>query len=167
MTLCNAARSLTPALRRLAYRQARIVSPRQFSASAHGPSKSSDMPWIVRPRDPFSLLYCLTSWCFFILIDRVRPRLHPDGQSSDIVYVSHPECICKLSFRSDICSRLLRAPSHIMCTVLLAMASLVLPRRTLRQCLHSHLQSRPRYVILYHLALLGLSQCLIKFRMRR
>ena len=48
MTLSGAARSLTPALRRLAYRQARTVLPRQFSASAHSPPKSGDMPWIVR-----------------------------------------------------------------------------------------------------------------------
>ncbi|KAF8478099.1 hypothetical protein DFH94DRAFT_80792 [Russula ochroleuca] len=47
MSLWNATRSLTPALRRLAYRQARTVSPRHFSTSAHGPSKSSDTPWMI------------------------------------------------------------------------------------------------------------------------
>ncbi|KAF8501033.1 hypothetical protein F5888DRAFT_1801558 [Russula emetica] len=47
MTLRNATRSLTPALRRLAYRQARTVSPRQFSASAHSAPKSSDTTWMI------------------------------------------------------------------------------------------------------------------------
>lgn len=47
MTLRNATRSFTPALRRLAYRQARTVSPRQFSADAHNASKSSDTTWII------------------------------------------------------------------------------------------------------------------------
>ncbi|KAI0283935.1 hypothetical protein BGY98DRAFT_949637 [Russula aff. rugulosa BPL654] len=47
MTLRNATRSLTPSLRRLAYRQARTVSPRQFSANAHSAPKSSDTAWMI------------------------------------------------------------------------------------------------------------------------
>jgi hypothetical protein len=145
MTLCNAARSLTPALRRLAYRQARTVSHRQFSASAHSPPKSSDMPWIVRLRHPFSLLSCPQ---LVVRAHRSGPRSSSSRQSVfQHVYVSRPQCICKLSSRSDIYSRLLRAPNHIMSTTLLVMASLVLPRRTPRQRLHSHQQSRPRYAI--------------------
>ena len=61
MTLRNATRSLTPALHRLAYRQARTVSPRQFSASAHSAPKSSDTPWMVRPTHPFSFFFFLSS----------------------------------------------------------------------------------------------------------
>lgn len=138
MTLSGAARSLTPALRRLTYRQARTILPRQFSASAHSPPKSSDTPWIVRLRHVFSLLSCPQLF-WRVLIDRVCACLHPDGRSSNVVYVSHTQCIYKLSFRSDICSRLLRAPNHITRTVLLIMESPVLPRRTFR------LQSLTRY----------------------
>ncbi|KAI0004558.1 hypothetical protein BJV74DRAFT_808124 [Russula compacta] len=47
MALRMGARSLAPALRRVAYRQARTVAPRQFSSSAHSASKSSDTPWII------------------------------------------------------------------------------------------------------------------------
>ena len=64
MTLHNATRSLTPALRRLAYRQARTVSPRQFSASAHSAPKSSDTTWMVRLSHP----------CSFFILSSTRAR---------------------------------------------------------------------------------------------
>jgi len=83
MTLRNATRSLTPALRRLAYWQARTVSPRKFSASAHSAPKSSDTAWMVRLRHPFSFIICPQ----LVLVDRVRARLYPDGQSSNIAYM--------------------------------------------------------------------------------
>jgi hypothetical protein len=135
MTLRNATRSLAPALRRLAYRQARVVSPRQFSASAHSAPKGSDTTWIVRLRHPFSFVFGPQ----LVLVDRVRARLYPDGQSSN---VSLSECIYKLRPRLDICCRLPRGLNQIMRTALLVMDSPVLLRRTPRQ---RHLQSRSRY----------------------
>jgi hypothetical protein len=136
MTLRNATRSLTPALHRLAYRQARTVSPRQFSASANSAPKSSDTPWIVRPGHPFSFLFCPQ----LVLVDRVRAHLYPDGQSSNIAYVSFSQCIYS---RLHICCRLLRVLNHIMRTAPLAMVSLMLLRKTPRQ-------SRLRYATLAH-----------------
>ncbi len=148
MTLRNAAHSLTPALCRLAYRQARTVSPRQFSTSAHNAPKSSDTPWIVRLRHSLSLLSCPQ----LVFIDRVLAHLHPDGQSFDIAYVLRPQRIYKLRSRLDICCRHLHALNHIMRTVLLVMESPTLLWRTPRQCLQLHLQSRPRYATSTHLA---------------
>lgn len=141
MTLRNATRSLTPALRRLAYRQARTVSPRQFSASAHSAPKSSDTTWMVRLRHPFSFLFCPQ----LVLVDRVRAHLYPDGQSSEIAYMSLSQCIYKLRSRLDICCRLLRVLNHIMRTALLVMDSPVLLRKIPRRRLQRHLQSRSRY----------------------
>ncbi|KAI0269793.1 hypothetical protein BC834DRAFT_863391 [Gloeopeniophorella convolvens] len=42
-----AIRSLSPALRRAAPRQARSLAPRHMSSSAHGAPKSSDTAWLV------------------------------------------------------------------------------------------------------------------------
>jgi hypothetical protein len=138
MTLRNATRSLTPALRRLAYRQARTVSPRQFSASAHSAPKSSDTVWIVRLRHPFSFIF----YPQLVLVDRVRSRLYPDGQFYDIACVSLSQSIYKLRSRLDICCRLLRVLNHIMRTALLVMESPVFLQKTPQQ---RHLQSRSRY----------------------
>ncbi len=52
MSLRVGARALTPALRRVAYRQARTIAPKQFSSNPHSAPKSSDTPWIVRRRHP-------------------------------------------------------------------------------------------------------------------
>src|SRR5258707_461282 len=63
-----------------------------------------------------------------------------------------PQRIYKLRSRLDICYRHLHAQNHIMRTVLLVMESPTLLRRTPRQCLQLHLQSRPRYATSTHLA---------------
>jgi len=147
MTLRNAARSLAPALRRLAYRQTRTVSPRQFSASAHNAPKSSDTPWMVRVKHPFS----------FIMLSSARA--HRSGlrlssfRRSDfrhrlpVMLTMHN----KPRSRSDICWHLLRTLIHIIRTALLVMDSPVLLQRTHQQRLHLHLQSRPRYTTSAHL----------------
>ena len=79
MTLRIGARALTPALRRVAYRQARTIAPKQFSSSAHSAPKSgSDKPWIVRRWRPFPFVN-LTSTRSAVLVDRLCARLHSDG----------------------------------------------------------------------------------------
>jgi hypothetical protein len=93
---------------------------------------------MVRLRHPFSVLFCPQ----LVLVDRVRAHLYPDGQSSEIAYVSLSQCIYKLHSRLDICCRLLRVLNHIMRTALLVMNSPVLLRKTPRR---RHLQSRSRY----------------------
>lgn len=128
MALRMGARSLMPALRRVAYRQARTVAPRQFSSSAHSASKSSDTPWMVSLWHPFLFVHFdLNSW--HVLIDWVCTRLRPNGQTSDMCYVSLGQRIYNI-LRSYICFHLLRAPSHTRRTVLLVMASPMLPQRT-------------------------------------
>lgn len=80
MALRNATRSLTPALRRLAYRQARTVSPRQFSAGAHSAPKSSDTVWMVRLRHTYS---------FFILSSTRARRSGPRSYLSRRSVLQH------------------------------------------------------------------------------
>jgi hypothetical protein len=91
----------------------------------------------------FLFLFCPQ----LVLVDRVRARLYPDGQSSNIAYASLSQCIYKLRSRLDICCRLLRVLNHIMRTAPLVTDSPMLLRKTPRQ---RHLQNRSRYATSAH-----------------
>ena len=85
-----------------------------------------------------------------VLVGRVRAHLYPDGQSSNIAYMSLSQRIYKLYSRLDICCRPLRVLNHIMRTALRAMGSPVLLRKIPRQRPQPHLQSRSRYATSAH-----------------
>jgi hypothetical protein len=93
MTLRMGALALTPALRRVAYRQARTILPKHFSSSAHSaPNSSGDKPWIVRRLVSLPFVN-LTSTRSAVLVDRLCAHLHSDGQVFDIcnAHVSHSQ----------------------------------------------------------------------------